>query len=75
MLGYMGAVFSLFQKSCLILSYNVIKSKRKMDSLNTHFYYNISIDLDPSHSTIICNFLLYIVQYTALEILAIMQAE
>ena len=43
-------------------------------SLNTHFYY-ISIDLDPSHSTISCNFFLYTVQYTAIEMLAIVQPE
>ena len=40
-------------------------------SLNTHFYYNISIDLYPSHSTICCKFVLYI----AIEIVAIVQAE
>ena len=29
-------------------------------SLNTYFYYNISKNLDPSHSTISCNFVLCI---------------
>ena len=42
-------------------------------SLNTHFYYNISIDLDPSHSSINSNFFLYTVKYTALEISANVQ--
>ena len=44
-------------------------------SLNVLFYYNIPIDLDPSHSTISCNFFLYTVQYAAIEMLAIVQAE
>ena len=40
-------------------------------SLITHFYYNNSIDLDPSHPTISSNFFLYTVEYTVIEILAI----
>ena len=40
-------------------------------SLNTHIYYNISIDLHPLHSTISCNFFRSTIQNTAIEMLAI----